>query len=128
MRWRYYTTDDHEMVAGWWRAWNWPVIPPESLPQTGVIISNGGVDVCAAWLYRTDSCCSCMGLFISNKDAPKAARKGCVDYLIRVISEISRQLGFTAILATVTRQSLVKALERNGFGHKEQNVTNLYKV
>lgn len=128
MKFRYYQPDDHKMVAGWWEQWGWPVLPPESLPETGFIISNDGHDVCAAWLYRTDSNIGWLEWYITNKKAPKQARAGSLEYLLEVGSSIARSMGFRVLFSGVNHQSLIRKLEQAGFSQTETGVTNFIRV
>lgn len=128
MEWRFYTPEDHALVAGWWRDWDWPVMPPESLPPTGFIISNDGYDVCAAWLYRTDSNIGWLEWYITNKAAPKAAKAGAIEYLIEAASILAKSAGMGVLFSGVNHRNLIKKLESSGFAQTETGVTNFIKV
>lgn len=128
MEWRFYQPEDHALVAQWWKAWEWPVMPPESLPPIGFIISNEGHDVCAAWLYRTDSNIGWLEWYITNKSAPKSAKTGAIEYLIEIASETALQIGLGVLFSGVNHKNLIRKLESSGFKQTETGVTNFIKV
>lgn len=127
MDWRLYTPSDHDMVAGWWRGWNWPVIPPRALPRIGVIVCKGELPIAAMWLYQSDCCVAMIGFFITNPTATAREHQEALDTGISTLTGIADDLGYTTIFATVTKSGLAKALQKQGFGYREK-ATNLYRI
>ena len=121
---RPYSPKDYDMVSEWWRAWGWPVIPPESLPEYGVVVESDGQPVCAAWVYRTDTNICLLEWFISDRRASKAKRKGSVELLIEGGKQLGRALGYTKVFSNVRNQSLIKKLENSGMQRTDTGMTN----
>jgi hypothetical protein len=118
--------EDYEMVCKWWKDWNWPIMAMNFLPTTGLIVSNEEKNLCAAWLYITDSDFCIIDWFISNKKASKEERKGSVEFLIEKLSEKAKDFGFKTIFTWTKNQILIKKLENFGYS-KETEVTILEK-
>ena len=123
MKVRRYTDADYPTVSKWWESWGWPVLPASSLPELGIIVENE-VPICAAWIYRTDSDLCWIEWFISNKEATKEQRAGCVDELIRACSITAKEMGFRIAFVSVKQPNLMKRLEHSGFEKTDTNMTN----
>lgn len=126
---REYTPDDYEMVCGWWEQWGKKPLPDTHMSKTGVIVSSCGVDLCCAWLYKTDSAFCIMDWFISNKDAPKLLKTGSVSFLVKEIEAKAKDYGFSTIFTSVRNQHLKNALVECGFDdeNKDLYMTNYIK-
>lgn len=123
---RLYQDSDYPMVAEWWRAWKWDVLPQECLPELGVIVSDGDTDICAAWLYRTDSAFALIEWVISNPKAKKY-RKQAISELIGCLCWHAEKLGFKAVVTMVSHPSLIANMERLGFEGRRDGMTNLIR-
>ena len=129
MKYRYYTEDDYSTLAQWWEAWGWPVVPKAALPKTAIIISKEGVDLCACFLYKSDSCICWAEYFISNKSAPKDLRKGSIEFLLERIAIEAREQGFTIMISSVKHRGLIKKLIASGYNPEyEKGMSNLMRV
>lgn len=125
---RPFRPEDYEMVCGWWDMWDWPNIPLESLPQTGFIVENEGVETYAAFLYRTDSDICWLEWFVGNKKASKKQREGCLEFLLEKSADFAREAGFKKIFCSVMNSSLMAKMEKVGFVKTETNMTNYIGV
>lgn len=110
--------DDYATVSKWFESWGWPPMPKQFLSTTGIIVSNGGVDICAAWLYKTDSAACWAEHYISNREAPKELRGGAVQFLIEKLIEEGKNKGFQLMMSSVKQKGLIKKLLDAGC-HKE---------
>ncbi len=128
MQYRFFTEDDYAMICSWWESWKWQPIPITSLPKTGIIVSNGGVDVCAAFLYKSDSAICWLEWFISNPQAKREQRKGSIEYLIDVSADVAREYGFSMILCSLKHENLMRKVEDAGFVRTETGMTNFIGV
>ncbi len=115
---------DYQTICSWWEKHNWPKIPLVMLPQTGYIIDN----VCAGFLYQTDSNIAWLEFIISNPDITKENRSKALDILIDKLSETARGLGFTTIFTSSNHPSLINKYENNGFTKADFNMTNLMRI
>lgn len=128
LTWRFFDPHrDYETVCGWWEAWGWPAMPLGSLSGCGVVVSVDGVDMCAAWLYRTDSDLALAEWFISNRTAKKG-RKEAMSLLIETLCQLAQRMGARCLISTVRNASLIRALRAHGFGGEEGQMTNLVRT
>jgi hypothetical protein len=118
---------DYEMVSAWWKAWKWPVLPLDALPKTGVIISTQ-TDVCAGWLYQSDSSIAWIEFIISNPNYREPDRSLCLDTLIGTLLTLAREAGYQNVFTSTNAASLIKRHERNGFRVTDINVTHLMRT
>lgn len=129
MEYRYYTKEDYPMVSKWWEQWGWTPFPEVAIPKTGIIVSNGGVDIAVSFLYGTDSCVCWAENFVVNKKAPKALRKGAVDFLIEKTVEEGKNQGYLIMMSSVQHKGLIKKLIAAGYSEEvEVNMTNLMRA
>jgi hypothetical protein len=99
------------------------------LPEIGIIISNEGFNLCAGFLYKTDSATCWAENYILNKDAPKEISKGCIDLLIQRLIIEGREQGFKLMMSSVNHPSLIKKLLKAGCVKKfDSNMSNLAMV
>lgn len=126
---RYVTEQDYDMLCEWWKSWNWAALPQVCLPKVGIIVSNGGEDVAAAFLYKTDSCVCWAENFISNKAAKRENRKGSIEYLIEVLTQEAKDSGFILMMSSINHKGLIDKLLKCGYNPEyETNMSNLVKV
>jgi hypothetical protein len=132
MEYRHYNSEDYEILAKWWESWGWPAIPEMALPQAeprGVIVTNEGVDICAGFLYKTDSCTCWIENIISNKEAPKELRKGSIEYLIDTIASEAEELGFKVMMTSIKHEGLIEKFIATGCEKDyETGMSNLARI
>lgn len=117
------------MVSAWWNGWpHWQPVPLEMLPQTGLIVSKDGVDVCAVWIHRMD-CCVCLAdWWISNPETRGEAREGCLEFLMEIVEQEARAMGFAGVVTLARNQHLINKLESAGYAGKDGHVTSLIRM
>ena len=118
---------DYPMVCKWWESWGWPAIQLGDLPETGLIVSNGGVDIYAAFLYKTDSNICWFDWFVGNKEATKEQRAGGLEFLVEGGRALAETMGYKKLFSSVRAPSVMNALEKCGFS-KEHSMTNFVGV
>lgn len=129
MKHRYYTKEDYAQIVVWWEDWGWIPIPEIALPKTGIIVSNGGVDLAASFIYKTDSCVCWAENFISNKKALSNLRGGSIEFLIDKTIEEGRNQGFLVMMSSIKHQGLISKLIKAGYSQEvESGMTNLTRA
>lgn len=124
-----FTPADYPMVAKWWKAHGWPVLPLEALPEGGGVIAyEGTTPLCAAWLYKTNSSISWMEWFISNPDAPKRCRSLGLDAVIAELDTRAKAQGFKIIHTSMRHPGLIRRMKSHGFIVVDEGMTNLARV
>lgn len=120
---------DYQDVAAWWKAWGWPEIPREALPEMGLIVSEGEVKICAGFLYRTDSCMCCIDFFVSNPEAEKKQRDAAMQMLINSLVGKAKESGFKAVFSFVRRKDggLIRRMIRAGYTVTDREMCHLVR-
>lgn len=106
---------DYAQLKEWYFGWGYEPIPPELLPKYGLIVSNQGHDVCAAFLYLTDGK---VGLFegaIMDPSAPKERRRGTLLFLHKAMQALARELGCLQAWVISKDKTLTKMSKDEGF-------------
>lgn len=122
---------DYGVISKWCESWGWPAFPLEYLPTEGIVISDGDVDICAGWLYKTDSMVCWAENYISNKEATKEQRDKGLRYLIDELTEIARAFDYKLMMSTIhsSNKGMINKLLDSGFeGQYETNMCNLTRI
>ncbi len=125
---RYLSEDDYHILCDWWKDWRWPVISRDFLPENGkggFMISNKGVDICAGFLYMTNSKVAWIEFIVSNFHYREADRQDAIEYLIHVLVEACRQNGYDYAFSTLKNSALIKKYEKCGFEKGSTNTTEM---
>lgn len=119
---------DYILVLRWWKDWGWPALPLEALPQNGYIVENMGKPICAAWLYKTDSCLASIEWIISDAKASREEREGTIELLFNKLFDIAKEEGFTMVFSSVKNLVLKNKMLDLGYQEGDINMTNMIKV
>lgn len=104
---------DHETLLKWWKGYSWPAVPKDALPQNGIMIE----DLCAGFIYKTDSSIAWIEWIIGNPEASPQERRNALEALIPELVRKAREMGFKSIFGALKAgQSLhlEKIYEANG--------------
>lgn len=93
---RYYQSSDYPVITSWFLGNDLPKFPEELIPSTGFIVEN----LCAGWLYKTDSKIALVETFIGNPKADKEERQKAVNLMFSSLIEEAKKQGFTLLLAS----------------------------
>lgn len=114
---------DYPLLVEWWKSHKWPSVPQECLPQIGFIVN----DLCAGFLYQTDSSICIMEWIIADKKSDLVKRRESLDILIATLSNEAKNLGFKHIFTSTPHTSLISRYKKLGFNQTDTNVTNLLR-
>lgn len=99
-----YNKDLHEeMLITWYKQWDICYEDINILPDTGLIIPN----VCAVFLYKTNSLVCMIENLICNKDCNISDRQNGLDIISKEIIEMAKNCGFTKIISLVSNPSVI---------------------
>lgn len=109
--------DSHyELLCSWWTDWGWKSPVKDFLPDCGMIVYDGEVPVCAAYLYVTNSSVSWLEWVISNKNyTDKENRKIALNLLLVTLTNIAQKTGFKYVYTILKHEGLIKAYESIGY-------------
>lgn len=120
--------DYEDVLVKWWKDWGWEPPPLDFLPETGLIVSKGNVDICAGFLYLTNSKVALTEFVVSNKDYKESDRGEAIDFLLDCIIELANQNGCKYAHVILKNKSLLQKYKRAGYIESDKNVIELIKV
>jgi len=108
----------------WWTSRNNSAFDTEMLPPDGFIVD----DICAGWLYLTNSVFSAFAWQVSNPSkSPKMVLQG-FEMLVEHIQKYAVAAGRPSIFAYTNHHGLLKLYQKSGFIVGDNNMTHiLYK-
>jgi hypothetical protein len=125
---------DYEQLKEWWSFWKFPAPPIVALPKydeettTGLMVTKDGVDVCAGFLYETNSALCWVEFIVANPSVNKNDRGECLDKLIQEFTIEAQSLGFGAIFASIKHPSLLNRYIKAGYEVGTTNTNELIKT
>jgi len=113
------STDYDTILVKWWADWGWTAPSRDFLPENGecgIMVFDGDEPVCAGYLYTTNSKAAWVDWIISSRTYnKKPQRKQAIELLIRVLTEMAKQLGNTYCYALIKHQSLIETYKKAGY-------------
>ena len=123
------STDYHNSLVKWWKFWRFPAPNLDMLPESGIIVSKDGVDICAGYLYFTNSKIAWLEYVVSNNEVrDRELRKEAICHLINTLSYIGKESGFKYIYASIKHQALIESYVDCGFMKGTESCTELFKL
>ena len=110
--------DDYDILVSWWNDNNFPPPPKEMLPNNGtggIIITKEGVNICAGFLYTTNSKIAWLEWVVADKNYRDKDRKQAIILLINGLCNLAQELGFKAIFTSVKNPFLINHFKNTGF-------------
>jgi hypothetical protein len=108
---RFLNDDDYKTLSSWWKDWRWMPPPIEMLPQDGkggIMVHKDGVEICAGFVYFTNSKAAWIEFIVSNFHYRGDDRHEALEFLINSLIEIIKQTGdFKYIYTSLKSKSLV---------------------
>ena len=118
MNTRTLTESDYLILSDWWKAWSWPALAKDMLPDNGtggIMVENKGENIVAGFLYWSNSKMVWLDWIISNPDADKKIRKQAIEMLILTAEQMVKEAGSKYIMSISRSNSLLKIHEKLGW-------------
>ena len=130
---RYLKESDYDdILVGWWSQWRWIAPAKDMLPQNGaggIMISKGGEDICAGFVYFTNSKTAWIEYIISNPGYKnREDRKNALNMLINVLSVYVEQEGYKYIYTSLKNKHLIDRYADCGFLSGDKNCQEMIKI
>ena len=130
---RYLKESDYDnILVGWWSQWRWSAPAKDMLPQNGaggIMISKGGEDICAGFVYFTNSKTAWIEYIISNPCYKnREDRKNALNMLINVLSVYVEQEGYKYIYTSLKNKHLIDRYADCGFLSGDKNCQEMIKI
>lgn len=126
------TPEDYEMLVEWWKYYRFPAPAIEFLPDGGncglMVTNQVGREICAGFIYETNSKVCWMELIVANPDVKdKEKRKKALTFLIKNLAELAQDWGYKWIFTSVSHPSLKQRYEESGFQVGAEGATEMIK-
>lgn len=123
---RLITESDYDnILKQWWKDWRWQAPPKDFLPMdfNGIIISDDNQDICACFIYNTNSQVSWLEFIISNFDVKdRELRKSALEFMIETVKN---SLQSKYIYTSMRNQPLINNMKNLGFVEGSKDCTEL---
>lgn len=122
---------DYDNLVKWWKDWKWDAPPKDFLPENGTggfMVSNDDSDICAGFIYLTNSKIAWIEFIISNKQYKGKDRKDAIQFLINSLSAVAKESNAKYGYAVLKNKSLMKYYENSGFFKSDENITEMLTV
>jgi hypothetical protein len=131
MKIRKLTESDYETLASWWKAWKWPPIEKDFLPDNGTggfVVEKEGVMIVAGFVYITNSKAVLLEWVISNPEYREDDRDMAITYLISTIENIIKEWGYKYIFSIGRTKALIDKHKKLGWHVDEKPSYEIVKI
>lgn len=121
--------EDFKEFTKWWEFWRWKDrVDPQVFPDIGFVIEKDGLNLCAGWLYVTNSLVAFLGFIVANPYAPRKDVDEGLDFLIECLSQRALKEGKRLVMTTVNSPSLAKRLGKLGYVESGANLKQFIRL
>jgi len=123
--------DYDDTLKHWWKSWGWEAPPKDFLPENatgGLMVTKGDLDICAGFIYLTNSKVALTEFVVSNKDYKEKDRTEAIELLIDGILMLADEKGYKYAHVILKNKSLVGKYKKSGYMVSDENVTEMIKV
>jgi hypothetical protein len=118
MNTRTLTESDYEILTDWWKAWDWPILVKDMLPDNGtggIMVENEGENIVAGFLYWSNSKLVWLDWIISNPKVNRDIRQEAIKKLILTAEHMTKEAGSKYMMSISRSNSLLKTHEQMGW-------------
>ena len=118
MKIRKLTEHDYKTLEKWWKAWNWPPVEKEFLPDNGTggfVVEKNGVMIVAGFVYVTNSKAVLLEWIISNPEYREDDRDVAITCLISTVEKIIKGWGYKYIFTIGRTKALINKHKELGW-------------
>lgn len=129
---RFLKENDYDTLSKWWKDWRWTPPPADMLPQNGtggVMVYKGDVEICAGFVYFTNSKTAWIEFIVSNFQYKDKDRHEAIETLINVLTKIVQEMGeYKYIYTSLKSKSLIDRYANCGYQLGSTNCNEMIKV
>ena len=121
---------DYSMLEEWWKAWGWPPVSKDVLPDNGtggVMIEYKDKPIVAGFIYWSNSGMCWFDWVVSDPDGNKRARPLAVKFLIQTVEQMVKNAGKKCIMSISRSNSLLKIHKKLGWVVDEKPSSEMIK-
>ena len=131
MNTRTLTESDWETLSDWWKAWKWPVMAKDMLPDNGtggIMVENEGENIVAGFLYWSNSKLVWLDWIISNPKVSRDIRQEAIKKLILTAEHMTKKAGSKYMMSISRSNSLLKTHKQMGWNVDKTPSYEMVKV
>lgn len=121
---------DYPQLVEWWKFWRFPAPLQEMLPENGtcgIMLSKDGINICAGFIYFTNSKMCWIEFIVSNPNYKEKDRKEAITQLINSLCELAGSYGFKVAYTNLKNESLINHFTECQFVKGTSNTTEMIK-
>jgi len=125
------TEGDYQTLESWWKAWKWPPVEKEFLPDNGTggfVIEKNGTMIVAGFVYITNSKAVLLEWIISNPEYKEDDRGVAITCLINEIEKIIKDWGYKYIFSIGRTKALIDKHKELGWSVDDTPSYEIVKV
>ncbi len=118
MNTRTLTESDYLILSDWWKAWGWPALAKDMLPDNGtggIMVENKGENRVAGFLYWSNSKLVWLDWIISNPKTNRDIRQEAIKKLILTAESMTKEAGSKFMMSISRSNSLLKIHKELGW-------------
>lgn len=115
---RWLVEEDYPELCKWWKAFRFPAPKQHLLPDNGkcgVMVSKFDTNVCAGFIYFTNSSFALCEYVVSNFDYKEKDRAEALKLLYQTIEQIAKDNGYSVLFSSVRSQPLINKMKDFGW-------------
>tara|TARA_R110000868_G_scaffold256147_2_gene512841 strand:- start:113 stop:526 length:414 start_codon:yes stop_codon:yes gene_type:complete len=123
--------DYENILCKWWKTWRWTPPVKDLLPENGnggIMVSKDGVDICAGFLFLTNSKTAWSEYIISNFEYRDEDRSEAIEFLINTLSYIAKDRGYTYVYVSLKNNPLIDRYTNCGYVKGSTGCTEMIKI
>lgn len=130
---RYLDYGDYDSIlVEWWKGWRWTPPSRDLLPENGcggIIASKDGVNICAGFIYMTNSKTAWIEYIVSNPNyKDRADRNEAIELVISVLSLVAKDKGYMYAYTSLKNKHLIEKYNNCGFLTGDSNCQEMIKI
>ena len=131
MNMRKLTESDYEALCEWWKAWKWPPVEKDFLPDNGTggyVIEKDGLMIVAGFVYITNSKVALLEWIISNPEYRETDSDTAITCLIRAIETLIKDWGYKYVFSVGRTKALIERHKKLGYHVDETTSHEIVKI
>lgn len=120
--------EDYQELLTWWKWHRFPAPAIEMLPNSGVMISKKEINICAGYIYFTNSSICWVEFIVSNPNYRESDRKEAIKEVIQQLTSIAKDNGFKAVYTNLKNPSLIKYFKEVDYQEGSIQTTEMIKI
>lgn len=120
--------NDYSTLLNWWNFWRFPAPAKDLLPEEGrggLMVYKDGIEICAGYLFFTNSKIAWLEFIVSNPEYKEKDRKEAICFLINELTFIAKSKGFKVVFTSIKNENLINRFKECGYVIGSENTKEL---